>query len=175
DVCSSDLTPEKLEAMAPLMRYAAREAAHGEHTDDPVAFWRRYVEIVGPEAAGHVWFSQCPPEESAGHGRNRAQARSRETAHYTAAGRTGSRKGEGKHVESSTSHASRVGGNTPRLQGNHNDSSLSALRRLGFPVAARPGLRRMHRRGGARMDRTQAKDHAWPRRARNVRGIRGGL
>jgi len=51
------VTPEKLEAMAPLMDDEAREAAHSEHPEDPVAFWRRYVEIVGPEAAGLVWFS----------------------------------------------------------------------------------------------------------------------
>lgn len=54
---ATDVTPEKLEAMAPLMDDAAREKAHAEYPDDPAAFWRRYVEIVGPEAAGRVWFS----------------------------------------------------------------------------------------------------------------------
>jgi len=52
-----EVTPKKLEAMAPLMDDEAREAAHSEHPEDPVSFWRRYVEIVGPEAAGLVWFS----------------------------------------------------------------------------------------------------------------------
>src|SRR5690606_1270976 len=104
-----------------------------------------------------------------------ALPRSRETAHYTAAGRTGSRKGEGKHVENSTDHAPRMGGNTPRLQGNHNDPCLPALRRLDFPVAARPVPRRMHRREWARMDRAQAKNDAQPGRAgKNGLGIRGG-
>ena len=56
-IAPEEVTPEKLEAMAPLMDDEAREAAHSEHPDDPVAFWRRYVEIVGPEAAGIVWFS----------------------------------------------------------------------------------------------------------------------
>ena len=53
----ADVTPDRLEAMAPLMDDETREVAHSEHPDDPVAFWRRYVEIVGPEAAGRVWFS----------------------------------------------------------------------------------------------------------------------
>lgn len=53
----AEVTPEKLEAMAPLMDEASRERAHAEHPDDPASFWRRYVELVGPDAAGALWFS----------------------------------------------------------------------------------------------------------------------
>jgi len=54
---SADVTPEKLEAMAPLMDDDLREDLHREFLDDPFAFWAAYVRRVGPEEAGKIWFS----------------------------------------------------------------------------------------------------------------------
>ena len=53
----SEVTAEKLEAMAQLMEDDIREELHREYPDDPGEFFARYVERVGPERAGEVWFS----------------------------------------------------------------------------------------------------------------------
>src|SRR5690606_19822428 len=79
-----------------------------------------------------------------------------------------------EHVKHSADHAARMGGYPPRLQRHYDNSSLPPLWRVDLRVAARPEPRRMRRREWARMDRAQAKDHARPRRSRNVRGTRGG-
>ena len=52
-----EVTAEKMDAMAQLMEDDIREELHREHLDDPWAFWVRYVERVGPERAGEVWFA----------------------------------------------------------------------------------------------------------------------
>ena len=56
-VTPGDLTPEKLEAMAQLMPDDIREELHREFPDEPFAFWAAYVNRVGPEEAGKLWFS----------------------------------------------------------------------------------------------------------------------
>lgn len=53
----SEVTAEKLEAMAQLMEDDIREELHREYPDDPGEFFARYVERVGPERAGEVWFA----------------------------------------------------------------------------------------------------------------------
>jgi len=53
----SEVTAEKLEAMAQLMEDDIREELHRECPDDPAEFFARYVERVGPERAGEVWFA----------------------------------------------------------------------------------------------------------------------
>jgi len=53
----SEVTAERLEAMAQLMEDDIREELHQECPDDPGEFFARYVERVGPERAGEVWFS----------------------------------------------------------------------------------------------------------------------
>ena len=53
----SEVTAERLEAMAQLMEDDIREELHQECPDDPAEFFARYVERVGPERAGEVWFS----------------------------------------------------------------------------------------------------------------------
>src|SRR5690606_16413247 len=53
----SEITAERLEAMAQLMEDDIREELHRECPDDPAEFFARYVERVGPERAGEVWFS----------------------------------------------------------------------------------------------------------------------
>jgi len=53
----SEVTAEKLEAMAQLMEDDIREELHQECPDDPAEFFARYVERVGPERAGEVWFA----------------------------------------------------------------------------------------------------------------------
>lgn len=53
----SEVTAEKLEAMAQLMEDDIREELHREYPDDPGEFFARYVERVGPERAGKVWFA----------------------------------------------------------------------------------------------------------------------
>jgi len=50
-------TAEKLGAMAQLMEDDIREELHQECPDDPAEFFARYVERVGPERAGEVWFA----------------------------------------------------------------------------------------------------------------------
>lgn len=53
----ADVTPERLEAMAPLMEDDIREELHREFMDDPRGFWAAYVDRVGPDEAGKIWFS----------------------------------------------------------------------------------------------------------------------
>ena len=53
----SEITAERLEAMAQLMEDDIREELHRECPDDPAEFFARYVERVGPERAGEVWFA----------------------------------------------------------------------------------------------------------------------
>jgi len=53
----SEVTAERLEAMAQLMEDDIREELHRECPDDPAEFFFRYVERVGPERAGEVWFA----------------------------------------------------------------------------------------------------------------------
>lgn len=53
----SEITAERLEAMAQLMEDDIREELHRECLDDPAEFFARYVERVGPERAGEVWFA----------------------------------------------------------------------------------------------------------------------
>src|SRR5690606_38263378 len=53
----SEVTAERLEAMAQLMEDDIREELHQECPDDPAEFFSRYVERVGPERAGEVWFA----------------------------------------------------------------------------------------------------------------------
>ena len=53
----SEVTAERLEAMAQLMEDDIREELHSECPDDPAEFFARYVERVGPERAGEVWFA----------------------------------------------------------------------------------------------------------------------
>ena len=53
----SEVTAERLEEMAHFMEDDIREALHRECPDDPAEFFSRYVERVGPERAGEVWFS----------------------------------------------------------------------------------------------------------------------
>lgn len=53
----SEITAERLEAMAQLMEDDIREKLHRECPDDPAEFFARYVERVGPERAGEVWFA----------------------------------------------------------------------------------------------------------------------
>jgi len=53
----NEITAERLEAMAQLMENDIREELHKECPDDPAEFFARYVERVGPERAGEVWFS----------------------------------------------------------------------------------------------------------------------
>jgi len=52
-----EITAERLEAMAHHMEDDIREELHRECPDDPAEFFARYVERVGPERAGEVWFS----------------------------------------------------------------------------------------------------------------------
>src|SRR5690606_2210907 len=56
-ISRSEVTVAKLEAMAQLMEDDIREELHRECPDDPAEFFARYVERVGPERAGEVWFS----------------------------------------------------------------------------------------------------------------------
>ena len=53
----SEVTAERLEAMAQLMEDDIREELHSECPDAPAEFFARYVERVGPERAGEVWFA----------------------------------------------------------------------------------------------------------------------
>lgn len=53
----SEVTAEKLEAMAQFMEDDIREELHRECPDDPAELFARYVERVGPERAGEVWFA----------------------------------------------------------------------------------------------------------------------
>src|SRR5690606_7166590 len=53
----SEVTAERLEAMAQLMEDDIREELHQECPNDPAEFFARYVERVGPERAGEVWFA----------------------------------------------------------------------------------------------------------------------
>ena len=52
-----DVTPEKLAAMAALMEDDIREELHREFLNDSFAFWAAYVNRVGSEEAGKIWFS----------------------------------------------------------------------------------------------------------------------
>lgn len=53
-----DVTEERLEAMATIMDDEIREAIHMEIPPcSPFEFFREYVERVGPEEAGKIWFS----------------------------------------------------------------------------------------------------------------------
>jgi len=56
-IAPNELTPEKLETMAALMEDDIREELHREYMDDPWGFWAAYVDRVGPEEAGKIWFS----------------------------------------------------------------------------------------------------------------------
>ena len=56
-VTQDDITSEHLEALAILMPDNIREELHSEHPEDPFAFWVAYVNRVGPEEAGKIWFS----------------------------------------------------------------------------------------------------------------------
>jgi len=56
-IAPGDLTPEKLEAMGVLMDDDIREDLHREYMDDPWSFWVSFVDRVGPEEAGKIWFS----------------------------------------------------------------------------------------------------------------------
>lgn len=56
-VTRDDVTPERLEALAVLMPDEVREELHREHLDDPFAFWAAYVDRVGSDEAGKIWFS----------------------------------------------------------------------------------------------------------------------
>lgn len=53
----SEITAERLEAMAQLMEDDIREELHRECPNDPAEFFARYAERVGAERAGEVWFS----------------------------------------------------------------------------------------------------------------------
>lgn len=52
-----DVTAERLEALAALMPGDIREELHRESMNDPWIFWVSYVDYVGPEEAGKLWFS----------------------------------------------------------------------------------------------------------------------
>lgn len=52
-----EVTSERLEALAVLMEDELREELHREYMDDPWGFWAAYVDRVGPEEAGRLWFS----------------------------------------------------------------------------------------------------------------------
>jgi len=56
-VTQDDITSERLEALVALMPDDIREKLHSEHPEDPFAFWVAYVNRVGPEEAGKIWFS----------------------------------------------------------------------------------------------------------------------
>lgn len=56
-IAPEDLTPEKLEAMAVFLPDDIREELHREYMSDPWSFWAAYVNRVGPEEAGKLWFS----------------------------------------------------------------------------------------------------------------------
>lgn len=53
-----DVSQERLDAMAPFMDDAIREELHMELAPcSPFEFFRAYVEKVGEEEAGKIWFS----------------------------------------------------------------------------------------------------------------------
>ena len=53
----SEVTAERLEAMAVFLPDDIREELHRKWMDDPWSFWAAYVERVGPEEAGKLWFA----------------------------------------------------------------------------------------------------------------------
>ena len=52
----AEVTQEKLDGMV-LERGVCEEIHREGDADTPGEFFRRYAELVGPEAAGHAWFS----------------------------------------------------------------------------------------------------------------------
>jgi len=56
-ITRKDVTPERLSAMAVLMPDDIREELHREFMYDSFTFWAAYVDRVGPEEAGKIWFS----------------------------------------------------------------------------------------------------------------------
>jgi len=53
-----DVSQERLDAMAPFMDDEIREELHMELAPcSPYEFFRAYVEKVGEEEAGKIWFS----------------------------------------------------------------------------------------------------------------------
>ena len=58
EVMETEITQDKLDFMATLMDDEIRERIHTfDDCDTPGAFFRRYVEIVGAEEAGRIWFA----------------------------------------------------------------------------------------------------------------------
>jgi len=59
EISESEVTQERLDFLATLMDDEIRESIH--NSDDcpktPGSFFRRYVEIVGAEEAGRIWFA----------------------------------------------------------------------------------------------------------------------
>ena len=56
-ITRTDVTSERLEALAALMPDDIREELHREYMADRWGFWAAYVDRVGPEEAGRLWFS----------------------------------------------------------------------------------------------------------------------
>lgn len=52
-----EVTSERLEALAVLMPDGIREELHREFMDDPWGFWVSFVDRVGEDEAGRLWFS----------------------------------------------------------------------------------------------------------------------
>ena len=52
----TEVTQHKLDGMV-LDRDVCEEIHREGEADTPGEFFRRYVELVGPEAGGHAWFS----------------------------------------------------------------------------------------------------------------------
>lgn len=58
EVMETEITQDKLDFMATLMDDEIMERIHTfEDCETPGAFFRRYVEIVGAEEAGRIWFA----------------------------------------------------------------------------------------------------------------------
>jgi len=58
EIDAADVTQSRLDAMAQIMDDEIRERVHSEIAPcTPGEFFARYAEIVGPDAAGVLWFS----------------------------------------------------------------------------------------------------------------------
>lgn len=58
EVMETEITQDKLDFMATIMDEEVMERIHTfENCETPGAFFRRYVDIVGPAEAGKIWFA----------------------------------------------------------------------------------------------------------------------